>query len=398
MNSDIQATWKYHNETRHSWESIRKDLHYLDWSNLPLPFKIYRDRLKIPLAGVESPRYPALAAIADSASDLNSARTLNRAALPHILHYSAGTTREKPLPGGTIAFRAAACAGALYPIEVYLVTTGLDDLAAGVYHFNPRDRALVRLREGNCSAEIDQATAGIPEVTAASAVLVFTAISWRSAWKYRSRAYRYHYWDNGMIVANALAVCAALNLPAKLVMGFVDGHVSNLIGIDGRRELPLSLLAVGSQPSTGHVPIPKPSQALADLNFETVPLSGSEIEYPLIPYMHLESSLADAEDVRNWRCQHSGQPGFFSAPSRRPPRLCGESLPEDAQRRDPENAELTKRVSSGGESRNAMSTLIPLRPHSIQTLPVEGVGDVIQRRGSTRRFARKPISFEDLST
>src|SRR5262249_12129023 len=45
-----------------------------------------------------------------------------------------------------------------------------------------------------------------------------------------------------------------------------------------------------------------------------------------------------------------------------------------------------------------MSTLVPLRPHSIQTLPTDGIGDVIQRRGSTRRFARKHISFEDFST
>src|SRR5262249_13081055 len=155
-------------------------------------------------------------------------------------------TRERPSPGGTIAFRAAACAGALYPIEVYLVSRDLEDLPAGTYHFNPRDHALILLREGDYSAVLDKATAGMPDITAAPAVLVFTAITWRSAWKYRSRAYRYHYWDNGMILANALAISAALNLPAKLVMGFIDDQINTVVGIDGQRELPLSLLALGS--------------------------------------------------------------------------------------------------------------------------------------------------------
>src|SRR5215469_16885269 len=138
MNRDKQAAWKYHKETRHSWQSIRTDLHYLDWSNMPLPFKIYTDRPGILLPEIESLHsYPALAAIADSDSELNSVSEPTLTVLAQILHYSAGITRKSPLPGGTIAFRAAACAGALYPIEVYLLSRDLDGLAAGVYHFNP---------------------------------------------------------------------------------------------------------------------------------------------------------------------------------------------------------------------------------------------------------------------
>src|SRR6185295_18890078 len=89
------------------------------------------------------------------------------------------------------------------------------------------------------------ATASEPAVALATVILVYSAISFRSTWKYRDRAYRYHFWDNGMILANALAMAAAHNLPAKVVLGFVDSEVSRLIGIDGRSELPLSLFALG---------------------------------------------------------------------------------------------------------------------------------------------------------
>ena len=48
-NRDLQATWAYHNGTKHSDESIRANRHYLDWENQPIPFKIYSGLEPIPL-------------------------------------------------------------------------------------------------------------------------------------------------------------------------------------------------------------------------------------------------------------------------------------------------------------------------------------------------------------
>src|SRR5437879_13502742 len=42
-------------------------------------------------------------------------------------------------PGGEIYFRAAACTGALYELDLYVVTGDLPGSDAGVYHFNPAD-------------------------------------------------------------------------------------------------------------------------------------------------------------------------------------------------------------------------------------------------------------------
>src|SRR5262249_16448424 len=260
-----------------------------------------------------------------------------------------------------------------------------------------RDRSLIELREGRYETYFDHAAGGLPAVATASALIVFTAITWRSSWKYRARAYRYHYWDNGMIVANALAESPALNLPAKLVMGFIDDDLCRLIGIDGQRELPLSLLAIGSQPQPTHDLAPHALPGVPDLSFETIPLSSCEIDYPLISYLHNESALKDADEVRDWRAQHADQSGF-SAGSPRPPRLCGESPPEEAHGRDAGRAEFPQSAVPQPESEKQLPRLVPLRPHSIQTLPTDGIGDVILRRGSTRRFARKQISFEELST
>ena len=58
--------------------------------------------------------------------------------LARILYFSAGITKTRTHPGGELYFRAAACTGALYEIELYAVTGDLPGLEAGVYHFNPR--------------------------------------------------------------------------------------------------------------------------------------------------------------------------------------------------------------------------------------------------------------------
>ena len=106
-------------------------------------------------------------------------------------------------------FRANACTGALYHIEIYLVSADLDDLAAGVYHVDIERDALDPLRSGDFRAAL-LASAGHPtRLGHAPVALVFTTTYWRNAWKYRARMYRHAFWDLGTMLANTLAVAGA---------------------------------------------------------------------------------------------------------------------------------------------------------------------------------------------
>ena len=69
--------------------------------------------------------------------------------LARILYFSAGITKQRNIREEEIYYRAAACTGALYEIELYVVTGDLSGLDAGVYHFNPADVALRLLRKGD---------------------------------------------------------------------------------------------------------------------------------------------------------------------------------------------------------------------------------------------------------
>src|SRR5580704_3964946 len=164
-NRDIHAAGKYHDGTKHSYWSIRNNPHYLDWANRPLPFKIYPEIESFPLprdvsqtgvAALSAISEPVPMSLADSIPDPQD--------LARILYFSAGITKQRAYPGGELYFRAAACTGALYEIELYVVCGELAGLQAGVYHFAPAEFGLRKLRSGDYHGALVAATAGEPAI------------------------------------------------------------------------------------------------------------------------------------------------------------------------------------------------------------------------------------------
>ena len=131
-----------------------------------------------------------------------------------------------------------------------------------------------------------------PSIAEARAVLILSAIFWRSAWKYRARCYRYCFWDAGTLMANLLAAANAEGLQTDVVMNFADAEVERLLGVDGEHEGPLCLVALGRGSRCETDP-----GELAPLELETVPLSTEEKSYPDLVRMHHASKLLDAIEV-----------------------------------------------------------------------------------------------------
>jgi len=354
-NRDTGAAWKYHNGTKHSYWSVRANRHGLDWANQPRPFKIYPNIERIALPrDVPQTGVAALAAIsADARSGGDAVPDLQD--LARILFFSAGITRQRKYPGGEIYFRAAACTGALYEIELYIVAGELKGLDAGVYHFNPADMSLGVLRSGDFRGNLVRATAMEPAVAHAPATIVCTGTYWRNAWKYQARTYRHFGWDNGTVLANMLAVSAASGLPAEVVLGFVDAEVNHVLDLDTRREVALCLAPIGRTSERPLAPKETPP-----LSLETIPLSQREVEYPAMLEMHEASSLASEEEVAQWR--ERGRQSMFSS-----------STP------------------AGEEFR--------LAPLLKEDQPADTIEHLILRRGSTRTFdPAASITFAELST
>lgn len=358
-NRDVRAAWQYHDATKHSVARLRANRHFLDWENKPRPFKVYPEVEAIPL-----PReLPPTAVAALAAIGQPVARTAEQPVIPdlvslaRVLHFSAGITRRKVYPGGEeIYFRAAACTGALYHIDVYVICGDLPGLSAGVYHFGPHDFALHPLRTGDYRGVAVEATAAEPSVRHAPVILACTSTYWRNSWKYQARTYRHCFWDCGTLLANLLAVTAADALPARLIYGFVDDSMNALLGIDPAQEATLALVTLGHDPHVRAATMP----AMPALSLETLPLSPHEVDYPAIRQMHAASCLRTTDDVKAWRTAAGGD------------------------------------VSSA--ERAPAGDLFPLRSLPDQALPRLSIDQVILRRGSSRYFSHEPIRFEQLST
>ncbi|HWH79958.1 MAG TPA: SagB/ThcOx family dehydrogenase [Candidatus Binatus sp.] len=358
-NHEIDAAWAYHNGTKHSYQSIRANAHYLDWENQPLPFKIYPQLAPLALdPNLSSSSMAALAALGSRGGAPQTSNPLTNRGLAEILFLSAGITRRRKFIGGEINFRAAACTGALYHIDLYVVCAELEGLGAGVYQFSPEDFALRQLRAGDYRSVMVSAGGAEPSIVKAPCVIVTASTFWRNAWKYQARAYRHCYWDDGTVLANLLAAARARQIWTKVVVGFIDATVDRLLGLDSRREAALSLVALGQDGSSRRVGSPPPIETLT---LETAPLSKTEVDYPAMRAMHEASALESEEEVTAWREQ-------------------GTAIGERIQ---------DKTASVG---------LFPLQPAPDEELPQDTIEEVIVRRGSTREFAHAAISFTQLST
>ena len=347
MNDDARVARAFHDRTAHSRASVRTSGHVLDWEIKPFPFKVYTDLPPVSLPRDFEPlTADALTALGAESPPAPARLTLER--LASLLYFSAGVTKKRTYPGGgEVLFRAAASTGALYQTEVYVVAGEVDGLAPGLYHFCPGDFALRRLRDGDVRGALAEAAADA-SLGRRAAAIALTGIYWRNTWKYQARGYRHLFWDSGTMLANLLALADALGARPRVLTGFVDADVNRLLGLDADRETALELVALGPEGGTA-APV-----ALGPIAHQVMPLSSTEVDYPLLREIGRASSLDSATAVRAWRAA--------TPPAARAPRGPVAALP--------------------GPARAAGRTL----------------ADTIQHRGSTRQFSHASIAAGELST
>src|SRR4051794_16956095 len=213
-------TWRdYHNATKHSPESLRQSQHFLDWANLPHPFRHYEG---VPIwdlpADPPASAVPALALLqgAYGKTAVKDGPTF----LSQLLFYSASISASKRAPtGARYALRVNPSSGNLHPTEIHFATRGLPAWPSGLYHY----RVSSHMAEQRGTGDF---VAGLP--VQSPLVFVLTSIFWREAWKYHERAYRYCLLDAGH-AAESLILCArSLGLEGKLTLDFGDRKTTTL--------------------------------------------------------------------------------------------------------------------------------------------------------------------------
>jgi len=166
--------------------------------------------------------------------------------LSALLHYGCGITAHVPAYGfERLPLRTFPTHGGLQSPEVYLAVRAAEGLAAGLYHYEPREHALEILHTGDLSGRLRAVTYGESFVGDAAVVALVTGVYNRLRWKYGERAYRFMCVDAGFLAENLCLVGEGLGLGVCPVSGFAQDAAEELLGIDGKRELALLLLTIG---------------------------------------------------------------------------------------------------------------------------------------------------------
>jgi len=217
----------------------------LDWGSKPDPYKRYGS---IPKTKLPPPSFGQDISIWEVMKRRRSVRDfgeepLSIADLGQILWASQGITQETQ----GIGLRTAPSAGALYPVETYVVVNNVSELEQGIYHYAVEAQELEQLKKGDFRTPIARAALDQEVAYVANAVFVWTAIFDRSKWKYKQRAYRYVYLDAGHIAQNVALSAVALGLGSCQIAALYDEEANVLLGVDGINESTIYMTAVGKQ-------------------------------------------------------------------------------------------------------------------------------------------------------
>lgn len=269
----------FHDSTRHGEAPAHPErlvsFRPLDPANRPNPFKVYPDLEPVPLPREILPSsVPARLVLSGRRGP---PRQLDDRLLGTLLFLAAGVTRSTSMGDERVWFRTAMSAGNLHPIEIYVVRSG-------VHHYRPLDHALVRLRRPE---EVPGSSSG--------AALVLSGIPFRTCWKYGERGWRHLWWDAGTIMANLLAAAAAHGLAVRVLAGFADADVAQLVGIGGVEEVPLVVVQLG-EPDL----VVPPAGSLEPIAARSLPVAPRVLRFPLVDEAHAAGVLGE-EGVATWR-------------------------------------------------------------------------------------------------
>ena len=154
-----QTAGLYHEKT--SYERSKMGGHFLDWQNQPDVFKRYDGRETVSMPrDMPLPREDLFALYNTPPKNPVSQEAFNLEVfdlekLSRILLLTYTLTSRTRHSNGTFYYRSAASAGALYPTEIYILSSGVKDLDPGLYHFSIADHSLVKLRDGHLLGAVD---------------------------------------------------------------------------------------------------------------------------------------------------------------------------------------------------------------------------------------------------
>lgn len=319
MAPPILSAAEYHRLT--SYDRFQMSPHYLDWANQPRLDKRYP-----PLDTLSLERQTAILTI-DYLDVVGHAAVggdpeptpIDLKTVASLFHLAHAITARSMHGNQPFYFRSVASAGALYPFELYIAAHRVEGMKPGLYHYDLFNFSLNTLRDTPIPV-IPPSDAGI------AATIYIGGIFFRSAWKYRKRAYRYVLLDAGHLIENLRLALAALGLKGSMILDFNDDAANVLLGVDDAREVCLACIhIIDGQSEPDKTRQPADSSPLPDPIRNASRVSMEETMYTQIAQVHRAgyARIKTADDDSRSAVDGLGRPpdAWQAWPSSPQPRL-----------------------------------------------------------------------------
>jgi len=206
MKETINTIRRYHEQTKHRLDAYAKGPEFLDWEHQPDPFRRFDGAplIELPLLVSDGKKFIP---------------EFNLTSVAALLELSLGLSSWKQFGPDRWALRCNPSSGNLHPAEGYVISTNINGLENGVYHYAPHEHALEQRGTYMASDQKPQVLIGL------------SSILWREAWKYGERAFRYVQLDVGHAIGAFRYAAKALGLQIKL-LSLDDTSISQLLGLN----------------------------------------------------------------------------------------------------------------------------------------------------------------------
>ncbi len=132
----------------------------------------------------------------------------------------------------TATLRTVPSAGARHPLELYAFVNGVTGLAPGLYHYLALEGRLELVRQTPDQGEkLADALAGQPFAGKAPVCLVWTAVPYRTEWRYDNKAQKYILLDAGHSCQNVYLACESLGLGCCAIAAYEQEKLDALLGL-----------------------------------------------------------------------------------------------------------------------------------------------------------------------
>ena len=221
INADdpLDIVFEYHQRTKHQLDKYATGPEFLDWDLQPYPYRVFSGTEQFPLSLDLNDVTASYQSLYDQTQNLPL--DVNLTNIGKFLGLGMGLSAHKEYMGDRWSLRCNPSSGNLHPTEAYLISSNIDGMPNGVYHYLSKDHSL------------QQRFVAEQPFHQPLALVALTSIHWREAWKYGERAFRYCQLDIGHALASLAYAAATLGWRINVLKDFTANDIATLCGLNG---------------------------------------------------------------------------------------------------------------------------------------------------------------------